>query len=74
MDVSKEPLLLSAIQASRLIGIGKSLFYSLHSSGQLGPMPVTLSTKKLWRRSELEEWAAAGCPPRREWLQRTSQK
>lgn len=65
-----EPLLLSAVQAARLIGIGKSLFYSLHSSGQLGPMPIILSTKKLWRRTELEEWTRQGCPPRPVWLRR----
>lgn len=61
------PLLLSTEQAAQLVGIGRSLFYGLHSSGRLGPLPVKLGKRTLWNRKELESWAAAGCPARQQW-------
>ena len=65
-----ETLLLSATEAAALLGIGKTLFYTMAASGELGPMPIELRTKKLWRREELAEWTRQGCPPRPVWLKR----
>jgi len=62
------PLLLGADDAAALLGIGRTLFYSLHSSGKLGPQPLSLGRRTLWRRRELEDWVAAGCPIRERWL------
>ena len=61
------PLLLDAEASARLLGIGRSLFYALHSSGRLGPMPVRLGKRSLWRRDEIESWVAADCPARQQW-------
>jgi predicted DNA-binding transcriptional regulator AlpA len=61
-------LLLSAEDAARVLGIGRRHFYSLHSSGRLGPQPVKLGKRSLWIRQELERWAAARCPTREQWL------
>jgi excisionase family DNA binding protein len=62
-----DSLLLSAEDAARLLGIGRSHFYALRSSGRLGPLPVKLGRRALWDRKELEAWVAAGCPTRQRW-------
>jgi excisionase family DNA binding protein len=62
-----ESLLLSAEDAALLLGVGRTLLYSMHSSGRLGPMPVKLGRRVLWNRKELEAWTEAGCPVRKQW-------
>ena len=62
-----EALLLSARDASELLGISRSLFYVLGSDGRLGPRSVAFGRRKLWRREELEAWVEAECPPRLKW-------
>jgi predicted DNA-binding transcriptional regulator AlpA len=64
-----KPLLLDAIEVAELLGIGRSLLYAMHSSGQLGPMPLKLGRCTRWRLDELERWVEAGCPPRVKWLE-----
>lgn len=64
-----ETLLLSAEDSAQLLGIGRTLFYSMHSSGRLGPMPVKLGRRALWRREELKNWVRAGCPARNQWIE-----
>lgn len=63
MDV----LLLSVENTAKLLGISRRLFYGLHSTGKLGPLPVKLGKRSLWRRAEIEAWVAAGCPTRDQW-------
>ncbi len=65
-----ESLLLSAEDSAELLGIGKTLFYSMQSSGRLGPLPVKLGRRALWNRKEIEAWVEAGCPARRQWRNR----
>ena len=65
-------LLVSADTGAKLLGIGRSHFYGLHSSGRLGPMPVKLGNRTLWRRKDLELWVDAGCPGRQQWQDRTN--
>ena len=60
-------LLISAENSAQLLGIGRTLFYSMHSSGRLGPLPVKLGRRTLWNRKELEDWIEANCPPRHQW-------
>lgn len=60
-------LLLDAKDAARLLGVSRSHFYGLDSSGRLGPMPVKLGKSARWRRDELERWVASDCPPRERW-------
>ncbi len=68
LSITANPILVNAENAASLLGISRSFFYSLHSSGELGPLPVRLREKSLWRRAELQSWADAGCPPRETWL------
>lgn len=65
-----ESLLLSVEDSAELLGIGRTLFYSMHSSGRLGPLPVKLGRRVLWNRKELEAWVEAGCPARLQWRNR----
>ena len=62
-----EPVLLGYEEASKFLGIGRSTLYKLHSSGAIGPQPVTLGGRALWRRRELEAWVSSGCPRREDW-------
>ena len=64
---SKNRLLLSAVEAAALLGIGRTHFYGLHASGQV-PLPVKLGRRTLWRKDELTAWVNAGCPARDKWL------
>ena len=70
MQTDLAPLLVDAKTASRLCGVGLSLWYEMVSTGRLGPLPILLtSKKKVWLRKELECWCDRRCPPRDEWLQ-----
>ena len=62
------PILLDGRSAARVLGVGRTLFYKLHATGRLGPLPVKLGERSLWTRAELERWALAGCPARDDWL------
>ena len=62
-----EPEALPASDAARLLGISRSQFFKLHSSGKV-PTPVYLTPRyPRWRKSELLDWLDAGCPDRLAW-------
>lgn len=61
-----EPLLLSAVEAARLLGISRSKLYSMHSAGLL-PLPVFLGGCVRWSVDELRAWVKAGCVSREQW-------
>jgi len=66
-------LLISANESAQMLGIGRTLFYSMHSSGRLGPEPVKLGRRSLWNRKEIEDWVELGCPARKPWLKRKNE-
>ncbi len=68
MTETLTPFQVNVAGAAKLLGVGKSLFYQMHSTGRLGPMPVVFNSKKLWSVEELQNWIRAGCPCRDEWL------
>jgi len=63
-----EPLLIPASAASKLLGMGRTCFYAMESSGRIGPSPLRFGRKVLWSRAEIERWVECGCPPRDRWL------
>jgi len=63
-----EPLLVGAKQAAKLLGVSPRHLAGLHSSGRLGPLPIRLGRRTLWRTVELAAWVAAGCPQREKWI------
>jgi excisionase family DNA binding protein len=67
-EATNEKLLLSAAEAAGLLGISRSAYYSLLSSGRIGPLPVRLGRSVRFDRRELERWVAAKCPCRDGWV------
>jgi len=63
-------LLLNAKEGARLLGIGERFFWAMHSTGELGPLPIKLGKRTLWSRFELTDWVKARCPRREEWVNR----
>jgi predicted DNA-binding transcriptional regulator AlpA len=62
-----EPLLLTADQAAALCGVSGATWYRMASAGRC-PASVRLSRGCVrWRRDELTDWIAAGCPDRKTW-------
>lgn len=59
-------LLVDAVSAASLCGISRSQWFKLTSAGKT-PAPVRLGGSVRWNRRELEQWTAAGCPPRERW-------
>lgn len=66
--VPAEPLALTvdAADGAGLLGIGRTKFLQLHSSGRL-PLPLRFGRAVRWRRQELVDWLNAGCPTRDKW-------
>lgn len=65
MEVT-EKLLLTAEESANLVGLSRSKFYELRSSGRV-PAPIRLGGSVRWRKQELVEWVEAGCPSRIRW-------
>jgi len=63
------PLLVDVAGASKLLGVGKSLFYQMASTGSLGPTPVEFNSKRLYSVLELRSWVEHKCPPREKWIE-----
>ncbi len=61
-----ESMLIDARAAWTLCGLSKSSWYKNLSCGRI-PRPVKIGGALRWRRLELEEWIAAGCPARSAW-------
>jgi predicted DNA-binding transcriptional regulator AlpA len=53
----------------RMLGVSRSMIFGMHADGKLGPTPMKLGTRTLWRTADLARWVAAGCPPRERWIE-----
>jgi predicted DNA-binding transcriptional regulator AlpA len=53
--------LLSAAEAAEMAGVGKRSWWRYSTSGK-APAPVRIGGSVRWRRAEIAEWIAAGCP------------
>jgi predicted DNA-binding transcriptional regulator AlpA len=64
-----EPICLDAAASARLIGVSRSTFLRMESTGLIGPKSLRLSRRRVWIKSELVSWIedGRGCS-RREWL------
>ena len=70
IEPTMTPLLVSAQGVSQLLSVSTRQVWAMHSSGMLGPLPVHLGGRTLWRTAELREWIELGCVRREEWLDR----
>lgn len=59
-------MLVNARDAAKVLGLGERTLHRYHAAGRI-PSPVKLGGRNWWRRSELEAWVQAGCPPRARW-------
>lgn len=57
---------LAAGEVAVLLGVSTRHVWAMHSAAQL-PRPVKLGHSTRWNRLELEQWLAAGAPPRDRW-------
>ena len=62
-----EPGLISTEYAARFCGVSPAHWKRLLNQGRIGPRPVRLGDRVLWRPDELRRWIAAGLPQREEW-------
>jgi excisionase family DNA binding protein len=58
-----EQLLLSQTELARLLDLSIRTISRMNASGKI-PKPVRVGRSVRWRRKEIEEWIAAGCPKR----------
>ena len=63
----EDSILIPTLEVCKRLGIGKSLFFRLLSSGLVGPKKIMLGRRVLWNRKEMEDWCNAGCPSRENW-------
>jgi len=59
-------LLIDAAEVASLLGISVRTVWRLKDRGKL-PKPVSLGSLVRWRRTEIDEWIGAGCPPVVKW-------
>lgn len=64
--VDLEPLTAGAVEAARLIGIGRTALLEGVAAGRIPP-PLRIGRRLLWRVDELRKWIAAGAPPVVKW-------
>lgn len=62
------PLLASVKEVGRLLGgISPRTVWTMNETGALGPRPLKLNKRSLWRVDELQAWVQADCPRRELW-------
>lgn len=62
------PLAVDAEGAAAMLGLSRAMFYKQADAGRIGPMPVRFGKSVRYSLHELRAWAAAGMPPRHEWI------
>jgi predicted DNA-binding transcriptional regulator AlpA len=65
IEITAQPLLVDTVTAARMCNLSKRFWIQLDNSGKI-PQPIYLGKRKLWRVSDLQQWAAMGCPSRRD--------
>jgi len=60
--------LLSAPEAAAALSISRAHFLRQVSSGKIGPLPLSIGRRVLWRAAELKAWVDGGCVNREQWL------
>ncbi|TXH13088.1 MAG: DNA-binding protein [Hyphomicrobiaceae bacterium] len=58
---SVSPELLTTKQAAELLGLGERTLWRYSNSGR-APAPIRIGSTVRYRRAELLEWIADGCP------------
>jgi predicted DNA-binding transcriptional regulator AlpA len=69
IQVLIQPLLVDAETLARMLGVSRATVFNMNADGRLGPMPIRIGTRTLWRTEELARWVAGKCPPRERWIE-----
>lgn len=69
---SGPPLLVDAEELARLLAVSVATLHRMKSAGKIGPRPLRLGARVLWRRATVEAWlvaseAAGALLPRERW-------
>ena len=62
--------LLTIEQTCHLLNISRAEFYRLDQTGKFAPLSTGLCRKRLYVRTEIENWIVAGLPHRKLWTAR----
>lgn len=62
-----DPELLTAIETAAMLGIGKETFRQWRQMGVVPEPVTTLPGDDRWRRREIMDWIASGCPNPTSW-------
>jgi predicted DNA-binding transcriptional regulator AlpA len=61
-----EVLVYNGDELATALGVARKTITRMDQSGKL-PLPLRISGRKRWLRSEISAWLRAGAPPRRDW-------
>ena len=64
--VDSRPLLLTAKELGRLLGVALCTVWTWNAAGRI-PLPLRIGGTTRWRRREIEQWIEAGAPGREKW-------
>ena len=62
-----EPALLIILQVCEYLNISRAEFYRLDAGGKFAPLQIGLCRKRLYLKTEIEDWLKAKCPHRKQW-------
>jgi len=65
--VLQTALLVGAKDVAKLLGVSVRSVWNMHQTGALGPLPIRLGARTLWRTADIEAWVRLGCPNRERW-------
>lgn len=60
------PQLIEATEVAKMLGISPRTIWRLKDAGKV-PNPISIGSMVRWRRGEITDWIAAGCPPKAKW-------
>jgi predicted DNA-binding transcriptional regulator AlpA len=60
------PQLIEATEVAKILGISPRTIWRLKDAGKV-PNPISIGSMVRWRRDEITDWIAAGCPPKAKW-------
>jgi len=66
---TNEPILLSAAQCAKICGVSRRIWFRLSASART-PASIRVGSSPLWRKIDIDEWIAMGCPDRIEFESR----
>lgn len=61
-----EQLTINSMQFAELLGIGRTLLYSLKSEGKL-PKPLSFGSRVVWNKQDVQRWLDHNCPNQHKW-------